>query len=619
MRGTIKNVSVIAHVDHGKTTLIDGLIRQCGLIRENQDLGERILDSNDLERERGITILSKNISIRYRDVKINIIDTPGHADFGGEVERVLSMASGVLLLVDAFEGPMPQTRFVLKKALGYGLRPVVVINKIDRSDARPHEVLDEVFDLFCRLNASDEQLDFPTVFTCARDGTATLDPDHPGRNLVPLLETIIATIPDACGDEGAPLRLQVSSIEHNEFVGRLAIGRVLAGTIRSRQAVGLLRPDGTRVDGVIGRLYTFEGLRREEAASAPAGDIVAIAGFPEIRIGDTIAEGEDAQALPPTAIDEPTLSMVFRVNDGPFSGEDGDYLTSRHLRERLEREMRRNVAMRLDDTDEPDAMRVSGRGLLHLSILIENMRREGYEFSVSNPQAIFHEVDGERHEPMELLTVDAAEDIAGRIIEIVGQRRGRLEHMEKRGDRMHLEFLIPARGLLGLRTRVLSAARGEAVLYHVFAHYEPYKGPIANRLQGVLVASETGIATAYAFRDLQERGKLFVEPGTRVYRGMIVGEHSRENDLTVNICRKKHVSNVRQSTSEKNVPLDAVARFNLEEALEYIRDDELVEVTPKAIRLRKRILDEEERKRRAREEAMGPAGAGGRPRAGSLR
>ncbi|MBN1419580.1 MAG: translational GTPase TypA, partial [Planctomycetes bacterium] len=461
--------------------------------------------------------------------------------------------------------------------------------------------------------------DFPAVFTCARDGTATFDPERPGTDLIPLLETILATIPEASGDEGAPMRLQVSSIEHNEYVGRLAIGRVLAGTIRNRQPVGVLHPDEPREEGTIGRLYTFEGLRREEAASARAGDIVAIAGFPEIRIGDTIAEGEDAEALPPTAIDEPTLSMVLRVNDGPFSGQDGAYLTSRHLRERLEREMRRNVAMRLEDADEPDAMRVSGRGLLHLSILIENMRREGYEFAVSNPQAIYHEENGQRLEPMELLTVDAAEDIAGRVIEIVGQRRGRLEHMEKRGDRMHLEFLIPARGLLGLRNRVLSAARGEAILYHVFSDYEPYKGPIANRLQGVLIASETGVATAYAFRDLQERGRLFVEPGTRVYRGMIVGEHSRETDLTVNICRKRHVSNVRQSTSEKNVPLDAVVAFNLEEALEYVREDELVEVTPKAIRLRKRFLDEDERKRRARQDALGPASAGGRPRAGSLR
>ncbi|MFH1024295.1 MAG: translational GTPase TypA [Planctomycetota bacterium] len=599
----IKNIAVIAHVDHGKTTLIDGMIRQGGILRENQDMGACIMDSNALERERGITILAKNISIVYKDTKINIIDTPGHADFGGEVERVLSMASGVLLVVDAYEGPMPQTRYVLKKALGYHLKAILVVNKTDRPDARPEKTPDEVFDLFCRLEATDKQLDFPVVYASGRDQTATYDLATPGKNLVPLFETILKTIPDANGDESLPFRMQVSNIEYNDFVGRIAIGRIHEGTLRKRAKIGCFTPGGAHEPGEVTNLYLFEGLKRRETDSAGAGDIVAVAGFPEIKIGDTLAEGETPEPLALVAIDEPTLSMIFRVNDSPFVGTEGTLVTSRNIRERLDRELRSNVALRIEPTDEPDAYKVSGRGVLSLSILIENMRREGFEVLVSNPVPVYHDVDGARHEPVELMTVDVSDEAASKIIELTGQRKGRMEHMEKRGDRTHMEFIIPSRGLLGLRNRVLSAARGEATMYHVHSHYEPYKGSILQRGAGVLVATETGTATTYAIEDLQERGKLFIAPGDRIYEGMIVGEHCKDDDINVNICRKRRMTNIRAASADRTVPLDAPVRFSLEEALEYIRGDELVEVTPKSVRMRKRFLKELERRRNTKRDA----------------
>ncbi len=605
MPPALRNVAIIAHVDHGKTTLVDALLRQSGAFRENQEVADCVMDSNALERERGITILAKNASVTWKGVRINLIDTPGHADFGGEVERVLRMADGVLLLVDAAEGPKPQTRFVLKKALGYGLKPIVVINKMDKPEARPQEVLNEIFDLFIELDAHEHQLDFPILYTIGRDGTCKVRPEDDWTDLTPLFETILDAIPPPGGDAGAPLRILVSNIDYNDYVGRMAIGRIVAGTVRADQAIMLMKRTGGRQEGRVVDLRIFMNLRRDPVDAAAAGDIVCIAGLPEVDIGDTIAGPESPEALPPIEVDAPTLSMIFLVNDSPFCGDEGQLVTSRHLRERLQRELRSNVALRVEDTDAPNRWKVSGRGLLHLSILIETMRREGYEMQVMKPQVILHETGGEPHEPVEVATVDAPESFAGKVIELFGARKGVAAKMEMKRGRAHFLFRIPSRGMIGLASRLLNATRGEAVMYHAFDAYEPFKGPIAQRITGALVSMGTGPATTYALNDLQDRGTFFVGPGDRVYEGMVVGENPKDLDIVVNVCRKKHLTNMRASTAEATVVLNAPKRLTLEEALEYVAEDELVEITPKSIRLRKQILDERTRRRaeKALEEA----------------
>lgn len=591
-----RNIAIIAHVDHGKTTLVDSMLRQSGIFRENQQVVERVMDSNDLERERGITILSKNTSIRYRDIKINIVDTPGHSDFGGEVERVLKMVDGVLLLVDAFEGAMPQTRFVLQKALQLELKPIVVINKIDRADARVYEVVDEVLELFIDLEASDEQLDFPVLYTSAKSGTATLDPSIPGRNMQPLFEAIIKHIPAPSGNPDSPLQLLVNSTEYDNFVGRMGIGRISRGTISSGQAVNIIAHDGSLRQGCIGSLYTYEGLSRTAVQEAVCGEIVSFSGLEDIRIGETVACKDNPEQLEPIMVDEPTLKMSFMVNDSPFAGQDGKYLTSRHLRARLFKEMEKNVSLRVEETGSPDIFEVCGRGELHLSILIETMRREGFELQVSKPEVIYRR-DGDRlMEPMELLMVDIPEDKMGTIMEIIGARKGEMTNMTNIGpNQLRLEFKVPARGLIGLRSQLLSETRGHGVMSHLFLGYEPYKGEIKGRYRGVLVALETGEATLYGLHSVQDRGLLFITPGTRVYEGMVVGEHSRDHDLEVNVCKKKHLTNMRSSTAEAALRLEEPRHLSLEEALEYTGTDELLEITPRNLRLRKRILNKHDR------------------------
>ena len=591
----IRNIAIIAHVDHGKTTLVDKISRQAKLFRDNEVVEECFLDSNDLERERGITILSKNISITYRNTKINLIDTPGHSDFGGQVERVLKLADGVLLLVDAAEGPMPQTRFVLDKALSLNLRPVVVINKLDKPDARPAEIQNKVFDLFCELDASDEQLDFPTLFASGRDGWAIRNLDDKPESFSPLLDAMIDCVPPPAVREGA-VQLQVATLDYSTFVGRIGIGRVYRGNLDLQKPLSIIKRDGKVMPAHVKQLFTFEGLGREETDSVVCGDLCAIVGIPDIDISDTICDAEVPEAMPPIAIDEPTLSMLFRINDSPFFGKEGKYVSSRQLRERLFNETERDVALRVEAMSG-DSFNVSGRGVLHLAILVETMRREGYEFSVGKPQVICKEIDGVQNEPVERLTVDVPNDFAGRIIELVGLRRGELIQMESRGNRQVLDFFIPTRGLIGFRSKALTASQGEAIVNHIFDHYEPYKGTIPGRSNGVLVSMAAGKALPFAIDGLQQRGEFFIEPGTDAYEGMIVGEHCKDGDLVVNIQRAKQLTNLRAAGSDRNMKIAPARKMSLEQALEYIEDDELVEVTPKNIRLRKILLTELERRR----------------------
>jgi len=599
----IRNVAIIAHVDHGKTTLVDQMLRQCGQFRAAQLHGERILDSNDLEKERGITILAKNISIRYKDLKINIIDTPGHADFGGEVERVLKMADGCLLLVDAFEGPMPQTRFVLRKAFESGLRPIVVINKIDRSDARPDAVLDEVLDLFIELNADDAALEFPTVYTSATQGYASMDPHKKTDNIMALFETIVAYVPAPNAPIDAPLQMLVTTLDYNDYVGRIGIGRVFAGVLHSGDEVAVIHFDGSQTKQKVAELYAFDGLGRKKVESVEAGDICAVVGLDPIDIGNTIADLADPKPLPLIRIDEPTLHMTFRVNDSPFCGRSGKFLTSRHLRDRLDKELQSNVALRVEPGHTPEEFHVSGRGMLHLSVLMENMRREGYEMCVGKPKVIYRELNGRKTEPIEHAVIDVPSQHIGAVMELFGSRRGICKKMETRGDSSLVEFTIPARGLIGLRNRLLTATNGTAIMHHNFYEYEYFRGGIPDRANGALVSNETGQVTAYALDGLKDRGDHMVEAGEQVYLGQVVGEHCRENDLDVNVCRAKKMTNMRSAGADKTVVLKPARKMSLELALEFIAEDEMVEITPEAIRIRKRHLKELDRRRAERRNA----------------
>ena len=588
----IRNVAIIAHVDHGKTTLVDALLKQAGTFRENEHVDERVMDSNDLEKERGITILSKNTAVTYGDYKINIIDTPGHADFGGEVERVLELVDGVLLLVDAFEGVMPQTRFVLRKALALNLKPIVVLNKIDRPGARPEEVVDEVIDLFFDLAANDEQLGFPVIYASGKQGTASLDLKTPGKDMTPIFETIIKYIGAPKVDPNKPLQMLVSSIDYDNYVGRIAIGRVERGSITQGQNVAVCRKDGKIQNLKIGKLYTYQGLKKFEIDSAPAGDIIAVVGIPDINIGETIADVNDPEPIPFVDIDEPTLTMTFSVNNGPFAGREGEFVTSRHLRDRLMKELESNVSLRVEETDSPDSFKVSGRGELHLSVLIETMRREGFEFMVSRPSVIYKEIDGVKCEPIEELVIDVPDEYTGSVIEKLGTRKAEMTNMLV-GDRGYtrLEFKIPARGLVGYRSEFLTDTKGNGIMNHIFMGYEPYKGEISPRTKGVLIAFETGKSITYGLYNAQERGTLFIGPGVDVYQGMIIGENPRPEDMEVNVCKEKHLTNTRASGSDDALRLVPPRQMSLEQAIEYIAEDELVEVTPKNIRLRKKILD----------------------------
>jgi GTP-binding protein len=596
----IRNIAIIAHVDHGKTTLVDQMLRQCGQFRDSQVSGERILDSNDLERERGITILAKNIAINYHDIKINLIDTPGHADFGGEVERVLKMADGCLLLVDAFEGPMPQTRFVLRKAFENGLRPVVVINKIDRPDARPAAVLDEVFDLFIELGADDHALEFPTVYSSATKGYASLEPDGNPGNIFALFDTILDHVPPPDVDSSAPLQMLVTTIDYSDYVGRIGIGRVFAGTIRAGEDVIVIHRDGTHAKERIGELFAFDGLGRRRVTEVVAGDICAVVGLESVDIGNTIASLVNPMPLPIIRIDEPTLHMTFRVNDSPFVGRSGKYLTSRHIRDRLDKEMQHNVALKVEPGHTPEEFNVSGRGMLHLSVLIENMRREGFELAVGKPKVIYRELGGRKTEPIELCSIDVPSQHVGSVMELMGARRGICKTMESRGEGTLLEFTIPARGLIGLRNRMLNATQGTAIMHHNFYEYEFFRGDIPGRKNGALMASDAGPVTAHALNALASSGEFFVGPTQQVYEGQIIGEHCRETDLAVNICKAKKMTNIRAAGSDKTVVLRPPREMPLEMALEFIEDDELVEVTPEEIRMRKRFLKETDRRRATR-------------------
>ncbi|QSH40813.1 translational GTPase TypA [Lentisphaerota bacterium ZTH] len=592
----IRNIAIIAHVDHGKTTLVDEILKQAKIFRDNQDVQECFLDSNDLERERGITILSKNISVEYKGAKINIIDTPGHSDFGGQVERVLKLADGVLLLVDAAEGPMPQTRFVLDKALRLGLRPVVVINKIDKPDARPDVIHDKVFDLFCELDADEEQLEFPLLYASGKDGWADKDLDSGDRNsILPLMDAILEYIPGPEHRKG-PVQAQVATLDYSEYVGRIGIGRVYRGDLSINAPLSIIKRDGTVKPAQIKKLFVFEGLNRKETEVVKCGDLCAIVGIEDIDISDTITDPEHPEQMPAIAIDEPTISMLFRVNDSPFYGKEGKFVSSRHLRERLFREAERDVALHVSEMNG-EAFKVSGRGVLHLAILIENMRREGYELGVSKPHVIFKEIDGSRCEPIEALTVDVPEEFAGKIIELVGLRKGEMTHMESRGPRQLIEFEIPTRGIIGLRSKALTASAGEAIVSHRFLRYAAFKGEIPHRLVGTLVSMSQGKAAAYAIDALQQRGIFFIEPNENTYEGMIVGEHAKDSDLVVNLQKTKQLTNMRASGSDRGLKIAPPRKLSLEQALEYIEDDELVEVTPENIRLRKLYLTELERKR----------------------
>ncbi len=603
MARQLRNIAIIAHVDHGKTTLVDKLLQQSGTFAAHQQVSERIMDSNDLEKERGITILAKNCAVNYEGTHINIVDTPGHADFGGEVERVLSMVDGVLLLVDAVEGPMPQTRFVTRKALALGLKPIVVVNKIDRPGARPDWVVNHTFDLFDKLGATEEQLDFPVVYASALQGYASLDPTQPGENLRPLFEAIVKHVPERAGDPEGPLQLQIISLDYSSFVGRIGIGRIRRGRLHPGQEVAVLRGPGSAVKKArVNQVLGFKGLERVQFESAEAGDIVLINGIEDIGIGVTIADPERSEALPMLAVDEPTLTMNFQVNTSPFAGQEGKFVTSRQVRERLDRELMSNVALRVQETEDTDVFLVSGRGELHLTILLENMRREGYELAVSRPRVLLKEVNGQKCEPFEMLTVDVEESHQGPVMQALGERRGDLQDMQSdsRG-RVRLDYRIPARGLIGFQSEFLTLTRGTGLLSHVFDEYAPMKPEIASRRNGVLISAEAGEAVAYALWKLQERGRMFVVPGDRVYEGMIIGIHSRDNDLVVNPIKGKQLTNVRAAGKDEAVVLTPPVALTLESAIEFINDDELVEITPKNIRIRKRYLLEHERKRAARD------------------
>lgn len=592
-RKDIKNIAIIAHVDHGKTTLVDEMLHQSGIFRDNEIVQERVMDSNDLEKERGITILSKNTSIHYNNTKINIVDTPGHADFGGEVERILTMVDGVLLLVDAFEGCMPQTRFVLKKALGLHKTPLVVVNKVDREGARPEEVVDEVLDLFIELGADDDQIDFPVVYASARDGYSSLDPDVREGDMRPLLDAILKYIPSPEGDIDGPAQILFSSLEYDDYVGRIGVGRVQRGEIKVNTPYVLCKQDGTQENVKFSRMYQFEGLKRVECSEAPFGDIVCVAGVPDLNIGETACDPEHIEALPFVKIDEPTISMNFIVNDSPFAGREGKYVTSRNLRDRLFKEVETNVSMRVEETDSMDTFKVSGRGELHLSILIETMRRENYEFQVSRPQVILKkDENGQTLEPMELAIIEVPEEYVGSVMEKLCSRKGEIENMDTRSTGMtHLEIKIPSRGLIGYRSEFLTDTNGNGIMNQLFAGYEPYKGDIETRSRGSIVAHETGTSTGYGLWNTQDRGKLFIGPGVEVYEGMIVGECAKDEDIVCNVCKKKHVTNTRASGSDEALKLVPPTILSLEQSMEFLADDELLEVTPKSIRLRKTILD----------------------------
>ena len=596
IRSDIRNIAIIAHVDHGKTTLVNEMLKQGGVFRQNQEVADRVMDSNDLERERGITILSKNTAVHYHDAKINIVDTPGHADFGGEVERVLNMVDGVLLLVDAFEGPMPQTKYVLRKALEQKLKPIVVINKIDRQDERAEEVVDEVLDLFIELGATEDQLDFPVVYATARAGIAKLNMADESENLQPLFETLIHEIPMPEGEENAPLQIMVTTIDHDEYVGRIAVGRVVRGTVRTGQTVSVLHRDAESKQK-INLLYVYNGLKRYEVESASVGDIIAITGLDEFTIGDTLADPENPETLPTINIDEPTLSMMFIVNNSPFAGKEGQYVTSRHLRERLMKEKETNVSLRIKETDSPDTFEVCGRGELHLAVLIETMRREGYEFAVGKPQVIYKEIKGKKCEPLEFLTVDVPPEFMGAVMEQLGTQRAEMVNMIELSGYLRLEFIVPARGLIGFRSQFLTNTKGNGIMHHVFHGYAPYKGDIPGRTRGALVAFETGETSAYGIFNVQDRGVMFIEPGQMVYAGMIVGENTRELDMDINPCKKKQMTNTRSSAADEALRLITPRIMSLEQCLEHINDDELVEVTPKTLRLRKAVLDRNQRGR----------------------
>ena len=597
----IRNIAIIAHVDHGKTTLVDKMLLAGNLFRENQQTDDLMLDNNELERERGITILSKNVSINYKGTKINIIDTPGHSDFGGEVERVLNMADGCILLVDAFEGPMPQTRFVLQKALQIGLKPIVVVNKVDKPNCRPEEVYEMVFDLMCDLDATEEQLDFPVIYGSAKNGWMSEDWQKPTDNIFYLLDSIVENIPAPVQLEGTPQML-ITSLDYSNYTGRIAVGRVHRGTLREGMNITVAHRDGSMEKTRIKELHTFTGMGRQRTQEVGSGDICAIIGLEHFEIGDTICDTENPEPLPTISIDEPTMSMLFTINDSPFFGKEGKYCTSRHIGERLEKELEKNLALRVKLMDGyTDRWIVSGRGVLHLSVLIETMRREGYELQVGQPQVIYKEIDGQKCEPIEELTINVPEEFSSRMIDMVTRRKGELVSMESQGDRVNIEFMIPSRGIIGLRTNVLTASQGEAIMAHRFQEYQPYKGEITRRTNGSMIALETGNAYAYAIDHLQDRGRFFIEPQEQVYAGQVVGEHVHDNDLVVNVCKAKQLTNVRASGTDEKARIIPATIFSLEEALEYIKADEYVEVTPKSMRMRKVILDHLERKRAGKE------------------
>lgn len=594
----IRNIAIIAHVDHGKTTLVDRILGATKVFRDNQDAGELIMDSNDLERERGITIFSKNAAVTYKDIKINVIDTPGHSDFGGEVERVLKMADGVILLVDAFEGPMPQTRFVLQKALQLNLHPIVVINKVDKPNCRPDEVHDAVFELFFNLDATEEQLNFPTFYGSGKNGWFN-DSLTPTEDILPLMDGILKYVPAPKVNEGT-LQLQITSLDYSSFLGRIAVGKVTRGSIKENQQIALVQADGSIKKSRVKELYVFEGMGKRKVAEVLSGDLCAVVGLEDFNIGDTIADAENPEALPIISVDEPTMSMTFSINNSPFFGKDGKFVTSRHLRDRLMKETEKNLALRVEDTDSADSFLVYGRGILHLGVLVETMRREGYELTVGNPQVLVKTIDGKKHEPYENLVVDVPADFSGKVIDLVTQRKGEMQVMESKGEMQHLEFEIPSRGLIGLRSQMLTNTAGEAVMAHRFIEYKPWKGPIPGRNNGVLIAKFQGTTTAYSIDKLQDRGSFFIEPGEDVYVGQIIAEHIKPGDLNVNAVEAKKLTNHRASGSDDSVRITPKLQFTLEECMEYIQQDECIEVTPKNIRMRKTILDEEDRKKASR-------------------
>ena len=600
----IRNVAIIAHVDHGKTTLVDCMLKQSGIFRDNEVVQERVIDSNDLERERGITILAKNTAVEYNGIKINIVDTPGHADFGGEVERALSMVDGVLLIVDSFEGPMPQTKFVLRKALEAGLNPVVVVNKVDRPDARPHEVIDEVFDLFLELGANETQLDFPIIYASARDGWARSEVEDQSRNMEPLFEAIVNKVSPPQCDPNGPFQMLVANLEYDNYLGKYAVGRVNRGKVNHGQIIAIIRHDGTLAKGKIAKLFVYSGLKKVEVDSAGAGEVVSIAGLEEVNIGETLADADTPEQLPVITIDEPTLSMNFMVNNSTFAGQDGDFITSRKLRERLFKELDSNVSLRVEETNSPDSFKVSGRGELHLSILIENMRREGFELQVSKPEVIYKTIDEKLMEPMEHLVIDVPEDSMGSVIENLGRRKAEMLNMTHGTGNVKIEFDIPARGLIGFRTEFLTETRGRGIMNHIFNGYQPLKGDIKTRFNGALIAWETGEAVTYGMLQAEERGILFIEPGTKVYEGMIVGMNNRDKDLEVNVCKRKQLTNMRASGSDETVKLKEPRLLSLEEAIEFIADDELVEITPNYVRMRKKVLNKDDRAKYNKQQNM---------------